>query len=138
MELGLSLGEAPKPFGFLEKPRDQVINNKNNNRGSGFCMALSIGPCSSTGRENDQNEADEPEKEKQQQRDDTEVENDPSVSTDSPPVQLDLLPRTPVPRSHIFPWISSENGETYNTHMPKSLPKIFLFLFPSIPLYLGF
>ncbi|KAH7544811.1 homeobox-leucine zipper protein HOX11 [Ziziphus jujuba] len=112
MELGLSLGEAPKPFGFLEKPRDQVINNSNNNnnKGSGFCMALSIGPCSSTGKENDQNQADEQGKERQHQRDDAEVENGPSVSTGSPPVQLDLLPRTPVPRSHGFPWISSENG----------------------------
>ncbi|KAF3449984.1 hypothetical protein FNV43_RR06063 [Rhamnella rubrinervis] len=115
MELGLSLGEAPKPFGFLEKPRDQVVNHSNK-KGAGFCMALSIGPSSISGGENDQNQADhERQAQKQQQRgddddgDDADVENDQSAST-APPVQLDLLPRTPVPRTHGFPWISSENG----------------------------
>lgn len=132
MELGLSLGEAPKPFGFLEKPREQVINN--NNKGTGFCMALSIGPSSSSGGENDQNEADHEQqrviqKQQQQQRggdDDADVENDQSAST-APPVQLDLLPRTPVLRTHGFPWISSENGETfYQKYHPEEPSLCFL------------
>lgn len=130
MELGLSLGETPKPFGFLEKPRDPVINaNTNSNKGSaGFCMALSIGPSSSPGGENDQQsqaEADDEQervvlrqKRQQQQQQQQggggggEVGNDQSPSTDPPVVQLDLLPRTPVPRTHGFPWISSHNGQS--------------------------
>lgn len=135
MELGLSLGETPKPFRFLEKPRDPVINaNSNGNKGSaGFCMALSIGPSSSPGGENDrpsQAEADDEQervvlRQQQQQQQGCggggDVGNDQSPCTDPPVVQLDLLPRTPVPRTHGFPWISSHNGQSLilKPHLPK-------------------
>ncbi|KAK9283764.1 hypothetical protein L1049_012016 [Liquidambar formosana] len=92
MELGLSLGDASKPFGFMDKTRE-VAHNK----GLGFCMGLSIG---SNGREED--------KEKR------EKESGKRVSVD-PPVQLDLLPLAPVPRNppsqQAFPW-PSDNGSS--------------------------
>ncbi|KAF2293665.1 hypothetical protein GH714_003947 [Hevea brasiliensis] len=101
MELGLSLGDASKPFGFMEKSSDVP------NRGSlSFCMALSIGP---------------------NQHQEQEHSNDNSASTkintpthhhhlspvDLPLIQLDLLPNTPVPRSnhhHALSWPSSDNN----------------------------
>ncbi|EXC42166.1 Homeobox-leucine zipper protein HAT14 [Morus notabilis] len=119
MELGLSLGDPPKPFGFLEKHQ-----RENDNKSSAFCMDLSIGP-SRTGEEGGgrAKEQEEPEelKEKEQQgiRNDVvciaQIENvigNDNKPGSSPPVQLDLLPLSPVPRTtttttHGFPWSSS-------------------------------
>ncbi|XP_059645542.1 homeobox-leucine zipper protein HOX11-like [Cornus florida] len=109
MELGLSLGDASKPFGFLSKDHTEIKSSNNNNT-LGFCMALGI--TSSNGRQ-------EQEREKthhhhhhhQSERNGT----DQTVSVD-PPVQLNLLPLSPVPRHspsyhQSFPW-PSDNGSS--------------------------
>ena len=84
MELALSLGDASKPFTFLDKTQKMVVN-----KDAGFCMGLGTGLI--IGKV--------PEK----------GEDDRRVSSD-PPVQLDLLPFSPVPRHHPssqlrFPWL---------------------------------
>ncbi|GMN55341.1 hypothetical protein TIFTF001_024460 [Ficus carica] len=120
MELGLSLGDPPNPFGFLEKH-----NRGNDNKGSAFCMDLSIGPCG-TGEDGggggervwrEEEEPEEPERKEQQGSGGNDVvciaQIENIVANDKPgtsPVQLDLLPLSPVPRttsSHGFPWSSS-------------------------------
>ncbi|KAL6337036.1 hypothetical protein AAG906_036350 [Vitis piasezkii] len=85
MELALSLGDASKPFTFLDKTQKMV------NKDAGFCMGLGtgiIGKGQGHGGEEDERK----------------------VSSD-PPVQLDLLPFSPVPRHHPssqlrFPWLA--------------------------------
>ncbi|KAG6429037.1 hypothetical protein SASPL_107076 [Salvia splendens] len=95
MELALSLGDTPKPFSFLEKP--QKIHSKD----LGFCM--STGKVSSDGGE------------KSNKSDESRFSDGP-ISSD-PPVQLDLLPFSPVQRSHPssnklpFPWLKDKLGE---------------------------
>ncbi|XP_022991918.1 homeobox-leucine zipper protein HOX11-like [Cucurbita maxima] len=103
MELGLSLGDAPKPFRFVEKqppvtPRPRRISRPD----LGFCVDLSIGRPVAGEKEDDE--------EKINQRD---YESD---GNEDPPIQLDLLPHNPVPRNLTnpyqgFPWPSSENDE---------------------------
>ncbi|XP_062077506.1 homeobox-leucine zipper protein HOX11-like [Humulus lupulus] len=116
MELGLSLGDPPKPLGFVEKHhRDR--DHSNNDKASPFCMDLSIGPLRSRGGEENGRQDELNSKEQQRRRDEisqiegTTTTNDgKSGSSSEPPVQLDLLPHTPVPRSHGgsgFPWSSS-------------------------------
>lgn len=84
MELGLSLGSDPPSKAFVglsssSKARDIISTNNNNNK-IGFCMALGL----------NSNEKQE----------DEETRKRNGVQTDSdPPVQLDLLPLVPVPRS---------------------------------------
>ncbi|KAL3533951.1 hypothetical protein ACH5RR_007472 [Cinchona calisaya] len=80
MELALSLGDAPKPFSsFLEKPQ-KILG-----RDLGFCMASDgggdhqISRSSTASRESD---------------------SERKGSSDPPIVQLDLLPFSPVPRTH--------------------------------------
>ncbi|KAJ4971679.1 hypothetical protein NE237_004778 [Protea cynaroides] len=85
MELGLSLGEASKPFQFVEK----VSPRMNNNHGFGFCMALAV--VGVNGQEG-HTEGDEPE----ETRDGGDRAE--RVSAD-PPVQLDLLPLGPISRN---------------------------------------
>lgn len=103
MELGLSLGDAPKPFRFVEKqpqvpPPQRVLSRPD----LGFCVDLSIGRPFVGEKEDDE--------EKPNQREDE------SDANEDPPIQLDLLPHNPVPRNLTnpyqgFPWPSSENDE---------------------------
>ncbi|KAL6522387.1 homeobox-leucine zipper protein [Orobanche minor] len=81
MELGLSLGDPPKPFSFLEKSQKTLAKDL------GFCMALD------NGDKNDGNykEPDFSDDRRHPIRD---------SSSDPPPVQLDLLPFSPVHKSH--------------------------------------
>ncbi|XAR70044.1 hypothetical protein NMG60_11001862 [Bertholletia excelsa] len=84
MELALSLGDAPKPFSVLDKAGQKLVN-----KDLGFCMGL--GPLIN-GRSH--------EREEEERR-----------GSSDPPVQLDLLPFSPVPRSQPlsqirFPWLS--------------------------------
>uniref|UniRef100_A0A2P2INN0 Homeobox domain-containing protein n=1 Tax=Rhizophora mucronata TaxID=61149 RepID=A0A2P2INN0_RHIMU len=86
MELALSLGDASKPFKFLDK------NPKLTSKDLGFCMGLGVG-FGASARSSQQEKGDER-----------------RVSSSDPPVQLDLLPFSPVPRrlpsSQIrFPWL---------------------------------
>lgn len=86
MELALSLGDAPKPFSFLDK------TPKMSNKDLGFCMGLG---SSSGGRSDEKTDSRDGER---------------RVSSD-PPLQLDLLPFSPVPRSQPptqlrFPWLT--------------------------------
>ncbi|XP_042056835.1 homeobox-leucine zipper protein HAT14-like [Salvia splendens] len=92
MELALSLGDTPKPFSFHEKP--QKIHSKD----LGFCM--STGKVSSDGGD---------------KSDESRFSDDPiRGSSSDPPVQLDLLPFSPVQRSHPssdklpFPWLKDK------------------------------
>lgn len=119
MELGLSLGDASKPFGFMEKPRNRVLSN-----GSlGLCMGLSIG---STARDEEEQRQHQHDKEKSDGADADDHTTEQGTKTsfitenghervdpDPPVVQLDLLPLAPVPRHHpsqlAFPWLS-DNG----------------------------
>lgn len=82
MELALSLGDATKPFSFLDK------NQKMVNRDLGFCMSL--------GREQQTHKGEDDERRR--------------VTVDKP-VQLDLLPFSPVPRTQPssqlrLPWLT--------------------------------
>ncbi|XP_057782533.1 homeobox-leucine zipper protein HAT14 [Salvia miltiorrhiza] len=94
MELALSLGDTPKPFSFLEKP--QKILSKD----LGFCMGT--GKVSSDGGE------------KNKKSDERRFSDGPTSS--DPPVQLDLLPFSPVQRSQPssnklpFPWLNDKLG----------------------------
>lgn len=107
MELALSLGDASKPFTFLDKTQKIV------NKDAGFCMGLGTGIIAKV-----------PEKGLLRGGE----EDDRRVSSD-PPVQLDLLPFSPVPRQHPssqlrFPWLS-DNREFA---LPSNLFYYFLFL----------
>ncbi|GLT96206.1 hypothetical protein SLE2022_138490 [Rubroshorea leprosula] len=94
MELALSLGDSSKPFSFLDK------TPKLSGKDLGFCMAVGGGRSSRS-----------PEK-----------EEEPTPGGDGgerrgssdPPVQLDLLPFSPVPRRQTsqlrFPWLTDNIG----------------------------
>lgn len=79
MELGLSLGVTQKPFSFLDKP--QKIVNKDV---VGFCL----GPEKRSGGEN---------------KSESSSDEDEKRGSSDPPLQLDLLPFSPVPRTHTSP-----------------------------------
>ncbi|GAV63971.1 Homeobox domain-containing protein/HALZ domain-containing protein/HD-ZIP_N domain-containing protein [Cephalotus follicularis] len=86
MELALSLGDPSKPLSFLEKA------SKKGSKDLGFCMGLG---SVFNGKSHDKGES--------KHQDETRVSSDP-------PLQLDLLPFSPVPRgypsSHVrFPWL---------------------------------
>lgn len=106
MELALSLGDTPKPFSFLDN------TPKISHKDLGFCMGLGSG---FSGRSDDKKEACEAEDRRVVIRD----EGERRVSSD-PPLQLDLLPFSPVPRSQPpsqlrFPWLTDNR----NPHFPK-------------------
>lgn len=103
MELGLSLGDAPKPFRFVDK-QSQVPSPQRrlSRKDLGFCVDLSIGRSVAGDKEDDEDKPNQGE--------------DESDGNEDPPVQLDLLPHNPVPRNLTnpyqgFPWPSSENGK---------------------------
>lgn len=98
MELGLSLGDAPKPFRFVEKQPPRGVSRTD----LGFCVDLSIGRPVAGETEDDEGKLNQRE--------------DESDGNEEAPVQLDLLPHSPVPRNLTnpyqgFPWPSSENGK---------------------------
>ncbi|XP_071909170.1 homeobox-leucine zipper protein HAT14 isoform X1 [Coffea arabica] len=94
MELALSLGDTPKPFTFLDKAQKVV------NRDLGFCMGLGKGAADRGGDH--------------QSRNSRESDGERRGSSD-PPVQLDLLPFSPVPRSQTsssqlsFSWLTQHS-----------------------------
>ncbi|KAI4300674.1 hypothetical protein L6164_034023 [Bauhinia variegata] len=96
MELALSLGDASKPFSFLDKPAKMP----NKDPHPGFCIAL--GGAFATGKASE----------------DKRVNRGPDetgASSSDPPLQLDLLPFTPVPRTNPpsrlrIPWLSDALG----------------------------
>ncbi|KAM1184764.1 hypothetical protein PS2_013839 [Malus domestica] len=94
MELALSLGDASKPFLFLDKA-PKIGSNKD----LGFCMGLGSAARS-----------DESSRESTHEVYDQEEGRRSRVSSD-PPLQLNLLPSAPVPRSRAssqlsFPWLT--------------------------------
>lgn len=104
MELALSLGDASKPSfpNFLEKPQKRV-------KDLGFCMALGQAMTTTPLRHQSQNHGGEGEGEG---KGDEKEEKERRVSLDRP-VQLDLLPFSPVPRPQQpstsqprLPWIT--------------------------------
>ncbi|KAJ6984305.1 homeobox-leucine zipper protein HOX11-like [Populus alba x Populus x berolinensis] len=122
MELGLSLGDAAttsKPFGFMEKST-QLTNKVT----SGFCMGLSIG-TNHTLQEEDEDKDDhklsnniDHNSDNTDTRTATVQANKGTIltvdtSTD-PPIQLDLLPNTPVPRNqNSILTLASDNGTNF-------------------------
>lgn len=97
MELALSLGDTSKPFKFLDK------TTKLSSKDLGFCMGLGTGFSAARSQE----KVDSTHKGEGDER---------RVSSD-PPLQLDLLPFSPVPRrqpaSQIrFPWLSDNCNTT--------------------------
>lgn len=107
MELALSLGDTPKPFTCLDKGQKMV------NRDLGFCMGLGKG-SSAADQGGDHH----------QSRNSREGDGERRGSSD-PPLQLDLLPFSPVPRSQTsssqlsFSWltqhltVAAEPGSSY-------------------------
>lgn len=94
MELALSLGDTPKLFSFLDKP--QKMANKD---AEGFCLGADK---SSGGESKSESSSDKDEKR----------------GSSDPPLQLDLLPFSPVPRTHTsspplsFSWLTDKlHGE---------------------------
>lgn len=90
MELALSLGETPKAFTFIEKSsshetnKKMVVSSTNNiNKDLGFCTALQVKGCDNEEGDNNNNKTR------------YDIINERRDSSD-PPVQLDLLPFSPV------------------------------------------
>ncbi|KAL6952012.1 hypothetical protein U1Q18_043539 [Sarracenia purpurea var. burkii] len=104
MELGLSLGNPSRDFGFLAKDREINTNTAAAAAagGLGFCMALGInsngrqeqarGEKNASAMGDDGDESEEAVKRRRRSRN-----GDQTVSAD-PPLQFDLLPLVPVPR----------------------------------------
>uniref|UniRef100_A0A9I9CX10 Homeobox domain-containing protein n=1 Tax=Cucumis melo TaxID=3656 RepID=A0A9I9CX10_CUCME len=139
VELGLSLGDHPssnsnnntnKPFSnFLSKPISSSSNSSSSLMALGFCVGL-IGRHSASASASVQD--DEEDDDELDDDDDRKTVLAGSTSGLDPPVQLDLLPLAPVPRSSSssspllpFPWLShhlmgevggsSEGGERVET-----------------------
>ncbi|KAL9368117.1 hypothetical protein Peur_039316 [Populus x canadensis] len=101
MELGLSLGDAAtasKPFGFMEK------STKLTNKASlGFCMGLSIGQNHTPQEDEDKEKHGNNDHKSDNTNTTTAAEANKrkslTVDTTDSPIQLDLLPNTPVPRN---------------------------------------
>ncbi|XP_071721125.1 homeobox-leucine zipper protein HAT14-like [Rutidosis leptorrhynchoides] len=106
MELALSLGDTPKPFSLLEhhnKSQQQNIKNL------GFCMALGNLEKDHMNFKNTMSQKDDDEIDLHRK---SSSSSDPSSPPTQPPLQLDLLPFSPVlrspppPPSHRpFPWL---------------------------------
>ncbi|KAL9267481.1 Homeobox-leucine zipper protein HAT14-like protein [Drosera capensis] len=110
MELALSLGETSKPFPFIDKPQPTTTTTTKDL--TGFCMTLALsGGSGDRGGDKERvgfdEEAEEEEEEKKRVSEDAVVP--PPVS----PLQLDLLPFSPVSRTVAqgnglprFPWLA--------------------------------
>ncbi|KAL0452952.1 UNVERIFIED_CONTAM: Homeobox-leucine zipper protein HAT14 [Sesamum latifolium] len=104
MELALSLGDTPKPFSLLEK--SQKILGKD----LGFCMGMAVGKSDA---ENNTTRCKETTAGLFSADHDDQRRSD---SSSDPPVQLDLLPFSPVHRTHPsshkfpFPWLTEKLG----------------------------
>ena len=129
MELGLSLGDASRPFGFMEKPREA-----SNQFGLGFSTTLSIGTLITEQRDQYQEQEETANQKHNKQNinsqchghntseEEHEAKNEylrASVKANSnPAMQLDLLPHTPAaapihpPPNLSFPW--QEYGKNPN------------------------
>ncbi|KAK6162875.1 hypothetical protein DH2020_002716 [Rehmannia glutinosa] len=129
MELGLSLGDASKPHGFLKESKNPNQKQKPTKMsGLDFCMALGLNsPVAGNYQE--------PEKAQENDDDDEDDDDADQISqgdgSDDNHMQLNLLPLDPVnPRrqisSHLqsLPWSSdngsSENGSSGNMGLPAS------------------
>ncbi|KAI3444943.1 hypothetical protein Pfo_001608 [Paulownia fortunei] len=136
MELGLSLGDASKPLGFLKEdntPNQQQKPTKKS--GLDFCMALGL---NSPAVGNQEREKAQKSQEHDEEGDGDGDGDDDQISQEDgsddnqgeTPVQLNLLPLAPVPRqiisSHLqsLPWSSdngsSENGSSGNMGLPAA------------------
>ncbi|KAK9058182.1 hypothetical protein SSX86_023022 [Deinandra increscens subsp. villosa] len=131
MELGLSLGDAT-----LSKSSDGFITTtatatsvttaaasttEGVDKSLGFCMALGMNPLNGTTHQHTEKSHDDVLEEDDEQilKDnqggmikDATVSSQRIFSMNPPPVQLDLLPSTPVPRHTSFPWSSDNNGSS--------------------------
>ncbi|PIN25179.1 Transcription factor HEX [Handroanthus impetiginosus] len=125
MELGLSLGDASKSFGFL---KDNKIQQEPTKKKSSldFCMDLGLSSSGGGNQEKTQ-KSDENGEENGEDDDDETSEGDGSDENQGEaPVQLNLLPLAPVPRqiSSNLPWSSdngsSENGSSGNMGLPAA------------------
>ncbi|XWS66463.1 hypothetical protein CRYUN_Cryun05aG0201600 [Craigia yunnanensis] len=107
MELALSLGDPSKPFSFLDK------TPKLSSKDLGFCMGLG-----NVFRSQEKRDAFEGESRGEASKDG----DDKRVSSD-PPLQLDLLPFSPVPRTQPssqlrLPWLTDNLIETGSSEGP--------------------
>ncbi|XP_022896528.1 homeobox-leucine zipper protein HOX11-like [Olea europaea var. sylvestris] len=108
MELGLSLGDASKPVGFLTKNGDSEKHKKN---GFGFFVELGLntnGGNQELAEKSHENDGG----------DDDQTSEDTRANMENTPIQLDLLPRSSVPcqtpsQIQPRPW-SSDNGSSEN------------------------
>ncbi|GAB4843773.1 homeobox-leucine zipper protein [Ancistrocladus abbreviatus] len=115
MELALSLGDASRPFSFLEKKQSMGNSSREIN---GFCMGLALNSRSQQQPQEQREEEKRDAAAAVEEEDDDDDQREKRVSSSSdPPVQLDLLPFSPVPRvqpssgSHLrFPWLSENYG----------------------------
>ncbi|KAJ0095739.1 hypothetical protein Patl1_17290 [Pistacia atlantica] len=119
MELGLSLGDASNSLAFIDNSTTHLANKR-----LGFCMGLSIGSSTAKhhihGQDDDPDDDDDDEDKHKHKHKHANTTTPTSTLLDSqnnidPPVQLDLLPNTPVPRNTpsllAFPR-SSDNGSS--------------------------
>ncbi|GFY92132.1 homeobox leucine zipper protein [Actinidia rufa] len=113
MELGLSLGDPSRPFGFL--PKNREVNN-NNSQGLGFCMSLGING-SGTGRQQLEREKSTTDESQQGSRN----RDDPAAYIGST-LQLDLLPLSPLPRHTSSHGSSEVRGFDVNRLPPPPPP----------------
>ncbi|XP_028075617.1 homeobox-leucine zipper protein HOX11-like [Camellia sinensis] len=116
MELGLSLGDPSRPFGFLAKDREVKTTNTSRNGGVGFCMGLGINNSNGKQEQEEREKASgkgEEESEETLKRSRRNGDDHQRLSID-PPLQLDLLPRSPVPRNTTHQGVSwpSDNGSS--------------------------
>ncbi|GMP41949.1 hypothetical protein CsSME_00011860 [Camellia sinensis var. sinensis] len=97
MELGLSLGDPSRPFGFVAKDREVKTTNTSRNGGVGFCMGLGINNSNGKQEQGEREKASgkgEEESEETLKRSRRNGDDHQRLSID-PPLQLDLLPRSP-------------------------------------------
>lgn len=116
MELGLSLGDPSRPFGFLAKDREVKTTSTSRNGGVGFCMGLGINNSNGKQEQEEREKASgngEEESEETLRRSRRNGGDHQRLSVD-PPLQLDLLPRSPVPRNTTHQGVSwpSDNGSS--------------------------
>lgn len=154
MELGLSLGDhgtststpaaaSKLPFGLLSE-QEQDQSRKNNKKITstsselGFCMALGIGGHSINHQKSIEiNEAataddDNTSSSSSEEESDEQIRSGDSVDTETPPLQLDLLPLAPVIPSNNTPRTrslrcSSDNGKLNPAPTPPILSILLLF-----------